>query len=1471
MCHELSDEDPTWISSYRIIRRLGQGAFGRVYLGHDDQLDRLIAIKVQRADRFSGVSDLQRFLQEARLAAQVKHPGIVTVYRIDRDPIVGWFVVLEFIEGRTLSALLRSERLTPARVAELVISVAEALSYAHEKRLVHRDLKPENILLDEYGRPHIADFGLAVHEDGRWTNRGEVAGTIPYMAPEQVRGEGHRLDGRTDLWSLGVMLYMMLTGSRPFHGDTRARVFDEILNREPVPLRQRDGRLPRELEWICLKCLSKRMTDRYATASDLADELRGWLRSSERDAHGNTPLGAAGAGNNALAATLSMTDAPTDVEPSGSTIVPIRPKGLRAFDVDDQDFFLSLLPGPRHRDGLPESLRFWTVRIEPGQHENPFSVGLLLGPSGSGKTSMVRAGLICRLSPNVIPIYLEATPNTTEARLLDALRRASSEQVTDSRLSETVAGFRSRALLAEGKRLLIVLDQFEQWLHGEPDFENANCELTRAIRQCDGVHVQCLLLVRADFAIAVARFMRALEIPLVESHNFATVDPFRLDHARKVLRAFGRAYDRYPKGEEASFERCVDHAVTRLAVDGKIAPIRLALFAQMIKDKPWTRATLREMGDFVGLGATFLEESLAGPAANPEHLLHLPAARKVLQRLLPEGGADLKGHMRSYEELLEASGYTHRPSDLDRLLEILGTELRLITPIDLQRAVLGDVEADVTTPTPPAKRYYHLTHDYLVPSLREWLTRKKRETIRGRAEIRLAERAAEWAARASRRYLPSWWEWLRIFVFTHRSSWTKTERHLMWAATGYHATRAVVLTVVLVALAIVVGEWVGASSARNAVSEFVNADARNVPTLLEELTPHRRWADPLLRGMVDDPALHHDRKSRARHGLLPVDASQGSELINRLLDDEPEEFLVIRQALMKHGHRPSLANRFRELLGNEQESPAHRFRAGMALAGLLGERDAVKDVSLLNATNFLADRLLDELLTYPERYKDWLDAMQPIRTLLVPRLSETFADSNKAEGAKFLAATMLANFARDDSGTLVELLLDANPRQFPVILSPLSRFRMDATERLTQVIHSSPSDEGKFRFVRHQANAAIALFHWGHSDGFWPLLRHSEDPLLRTYLIDRLPHLVPDPMVLLDRLAEEEEVSIRRALILILGGIPADLRSPAWSRLATERLLARYRNDSDPGIHSAVEWALRQWGEEPLLQDLPRPKTNRTTREGLSWSVTPAGYTMVTVRAPAPFLMGAPDDEEDRESDETPVLRTIQRSFSIATKEVTVRQYLAAQAELRFRNRYTNEVSKDDACPANVITWLDACKYCRWLSDKEGVEKDQMCYPPIDEIKEGMTPYPGYLSRTGYRLPTEAEWEYAARAGAVTSRFFGDDPEMLPRYGWFLNNSKARSWRGGLLLPNELGLFDVLGNLKEWTDESYLEEYVDGPDLEHLGSLKAEVDRSARGGSCLDHAHVLRTANRYHARFDLPFLGMGFRIARTVVEIPKAK
>jgi hypothetical protein len=235
-----------------------------------------------------------------------------------------------------------------------------------------------------------------------------------------------------------------------------------------------------------------------------------------------------------------------------------------------------------------------------------------------------------------------------------------------------------------------------------------------------------------------------------------------------------------------------------LADGGKVICVRLALFAEMVKGKPWTPATLKEAGGTEGVGVTFLEETFAASTANPRHRLHQKAVRAVLKALLPEAGTDIKGAMRSQQELLEVSGYGSHPKDFDDLLRILDGELRLLTPTDPE----GLDDGGQPPQRAAGRRYYQLTHDYLVPSLRDWLTRKQKETRRGRAELGLAERAALWNARPQNRHLPAWWEWLNIRLFTRQRDWTSPQRRLMRRAGRFHALRGAALLLALGLLAL---------------------------------------------------------------------------------------------------------------------------------------------------------------------------------------------------------------------------------------------------------------------------------------------------------------------------------------------------------------------------------------------------------------------------------------------------------------------------------------------------------------------------------------------------------------------------------------------------------------------------------------------------------------------------------------------
>ncbi|MFO0871267.1 MAG: protein kinase [Pirellulales bacterium] len=262
---------------YRTSRVLGRGGFGVVYEAFDLVLERPVALKVARLGPLQDEHRRALILREAKTVARLSHPGIVHVYDFGVDEGTGeWFLAMELVVGQTLEQLLRAARMSPTGAARLVAQVARALHHAHLAGFVHRDVKPSNILLNSQGVPRVADFGIALHEIQQAGLAGQFAGTPQYMSPEQIRGDAHRLDGRSDVWSLGVVLYEALCGRKPFasEGD---ELRNEILERDPRPPRQIDDQIPAPLERIILQCLGKNVTTRYSTALDLAAELELWL------------------------------------------------------------------------------------------------------------------------------------------------------------------------------------------------------------------------------------------------------------------------------------------------------------------------------------------------------------------------------------------------------------------------------------------------------------------------------------------------------------------------------------------------------------------------------------------------------------------------------------------------------------------------------------------------------------------------------------------------------------------------------------------------------------------------------------------------------------------------------------------------------------------------------------------------------------------------------------------------------------------------------------------------------------------------------------------------------------------------------------------------------------------------------------------------------------------------------------------
>jgi serine/threonine protein kinase len=283
------------LGEFELVKEIGRGASGVVYAGTQRSLGRKVAIKILAPHLVGSASARERFQREARAASGLRHPAIVNVFSYGEQQ-GAVYLVLEYVDGRTLHQYLEALRVArtggtapdehedvsrPAVAASIVLKLAEGLEYCHSQGVLHRDIKPQNILLEQDLAPRIVDFGLAkdLRLDGI-TDAGLVSGTLHYMSPEQAQARSGELDARTDIYSLGVVLYEMLTLRRPFEGAPTAQLVDKVLHERPVPPHHIEPGLPKALSAICLRALEKAAGDRYESAAEMAQDLRAFLRGN---------------------------------------------------------------------------------------------------------------------------------------------------------------------------------------------------------------------------------------------------------------------------------------------------------------------------------------------------------------------------------------------------------------------------------------------------------------------------------------------------------------------------------------------------------------------------------------------------------------------------------------------------------------------------------------------------------------------------------------------------------------------------------------------------------------------------------------------------------------------------------------------------------------------------------------------------------------------------------------------------------------------------------------------------------------------------------------------------------------------------------------------------------------------------------------------------------------------------------------
>ncbi len=517
----------------------------------------------------------------------------------------------------------------------------------------------------------------------------------------------------------------------------------------------------------------------------------------------------------------------------------------------------------------------------------------------------------------------------------------------------------------------------------------------------------------------------------------------------------------------------------------------------------------------------------------------------------------------------------------------------------------------------------------------------------------------------------------------------------------------------------------------------------------------------------------------------------------------------------------------------------------------------------------------------------WIELLEPVLPVVVSQLDLDVRNPELSLSARAAAAEALAEALgrRGRGADFAGPIAEAPPDAFHVLVRGLQRFGLaeGAIEALTAIVTGTPADPGDEKqredHTGRQASAAIALLALGHPDQVWPRLRHAADPRLRCLLIDRLGQFDVNPQPLLDHLGPEIDPIELEGVLLAL----AEMKERGQAGLArmpphaldglAGAVRDLYLKHPHPAVHSAAELLLRRWGWGDVLKDCNDILQKQPGRpDGRRWELGPNDHTLVIVPGPIVYRMGSPTAEEGRFDYENQHVRRIDRSIAVATREVTIKQYREFDPTFVMDRRFTVHQS----CPMNLGNWFAAAAYCNWLSRKAGIAQSQWCYET--PVGPGMRLSQDSLDREGYRLPTEAEWEYLCRALTETAHPFGESLTLFPRYAWTWLNSDDRAWPVAMLLPNEFGLFDMLGNVWEWCHDGPASDSPSGyapypsgtrvspaPDLVIATVVEPGVTRRLLRGGAFDYSPLqARSAHRYLVLASHVEGTIGFRVVRTL-------
>ena len=679
------------------------------------------------------------------------------------------------------------------------------------------------------------------------------------------------------------------------------------------------------------------------------------------------------------------------------------------------------------------------------------------------------------------------------------------------------------------------------------------------------------------------------------------------------------------------------------------------------------------------------------------------------------------------------------------------------------------------------------------------------------------------------------------------------------------------------------------------VGRLVSAEPNQLPDIVKELDANPEVAAAYLSPLLSQPGQTLDEKRSQLHARLATvarDPSLVEPLKEELLTGKVTYVMPIRQLL-----RPSsstLTEQFRGELRNEKAEPQRRFRAALALADYIPESEAASWSE--QDLKFVAEQLVSSNAEFQPLLRE---ALRPIREKLLGDLGRVFAYPKWTDAQRLSAANAFADYAADDIGKLSDLLTVATPQQYAVLYPLVAASPTPGTiEDLGKIAAALPPEDlgsvERIAYGQRRANAAVTLLRLGERENVLPVFAMTDDPEAITQFIFRCRPRSVGVEPLLDCLdmvssapRDRYPQNTRYALLLTLGEFVLEEIPESRRETLLGQLSDWYRNDPSSGVHGAAGWLLREWGQADIAREVDQtavPYSPEREWFTLAIEVTPKSnsplgslvgskkktfyYTFIVFPA-GDYTIGSVAGEPDRNKDETRHPVKLTRPFALLDREITFEELIA------FSPEYFGYMQQLDAQPADAgfaSHWYDSVGYCRWLGEQLGLpETDQAYADPakLDKEKYPREPNPSAnwaprnwpidLGRRGFRLPTESEWEVASRSGARTSYGYGSDVSLLERFGWFQENSGKQVHPPRKRRPSVRGLYDLHGNLIEWTHDWY-GDYNAETLTDPLGR-KGGSSRVGRGGGWGFVAALCRVASRGSSVPAVRSGSNGFRLA----------